>query len=74
MSLMKSMNINGELGSPCFSPMCESKKPDSVVLYLMQDFTVLYIDLSALTSLELTFSDINLCHKKLLSILSNAFS
>ena len=33
MSLIKSTNINGELGSPCFSPMCESKKPDSVDLY-----------------------------------------
>ena len=47
--------MRGELGSFCFSPVCELKKPESDDLHLMHDFTTVYMDFVARTNLLLTF-------------------
>ena len=73
-SFTKSMNNKGELGSPCFRPIFDSKKLEKDDLYFTHDLTVLYIDLIALTNLQLTVSVNNFCHKNERSILSkNSF-
>ena len=54
MSLIKSMNIRGELGSPCFKPILELRKPESVDLNRMHDLTTLYIEDVACTNFVLT--------------------
>ena len=41
MSFMKNKNSIAEHGSPCFTPMPDSKKPDSFDLYLKHAFTAL---------------------------------
>lgn len=55
-SFMNIMNMSGELGSPCFRPICELKKQDRIDLYLMHDLTSVYTDFTACTNLLLTFS------------------
>ena len=40
-SFMKNKNSKVEHGSPCFTPMSDSKKPDSFDLYLKHAFTAL---------------------------------
>ena len=56
MSFMKNKNSIVEHGSPCFTPMSDSKKPDSFDWYLTHAFTALYILFSVLTSFDDTFS------------------
>ena len=68
------MNKSGELGSPCFRPICDVKKIECDDLNLIHDFTTLHIELIARTNLLLTCSRFNLCHKSDLLIRSNAFS
>ena len=74
MSFTKSMNNNGEPGSPCFRPMYELKNSEKVFLYLMHSLTVEYMDFIALTSLQLICSDSSFSHKCDRSILSKHFS
>ena len=62
-SFTKSMNKIGELGSPCFRSICESKNCENVLLYLMQSFTEAYIDFIAFTNLQLKFSRNSFCHR-----------
>ena len=72
-SFTKSINNTGKLGSPCFKPMLESKKENGD-LYFTHDLTIVYIDLIALTNLQLTFSVNNFYHKNERSILLKHFS
>ena len=74
-SFIKSINNNGELGSPCFKPLYELKKKHEVAnWYLTQDLTTVYMERKALTNLLLTVSGKIFCHRKDLLILSKAFS
>ena len=73
-SFTKSIKRIGELGSPCFRPICESKKCENEFLYLIQSLTVAYIDSTAFTNLTLTFSFKSFCHRKVRSTLSKHFS
>ena len=66
--------MRGELGSPCFKPILELRKPENVDLNRMHDLTTLYIEDIACTNFVLTCSLANFCHNKLLSTLSKAFS
>ena len=73
-SFINNINIRGELGSPCFKPIWELKKPVRDDLYRIHDLTTEYIEDIACTSFVLTCSETNFCHNRLLSILSNSFS
>ena len=61
MLLTNSMNNKGELGSPCLRPIYESKNCEKDELYLIHNLTVKYMDLYALTNLQLTLSTNNFC-------------
>ena len=73
-SFMKNKNSIVEHGSPCFTPMSDSKKPDSFDWYLAHAFTALYILFSVLTSFDDTFSVTNFLNRCCRSILSKHFS
>ena len=74
MSLINSINIRGELGSPCFRPMLDVIKSEYEERYLMQDLTTEYMEEIAFASLLLIFSETTFCQRRALSTLSNAFS
>ena len=73
-SFTKKRNSNVELWSPCFVYMFDSKNGEYVELYRTHALTVLYILLTALTNLELTFSLISFWKINVLSNLSKHFS
>ena len=74
MLLTKSINNKGEIGSVCFKLMLDSKKLENDDVYFTQNLTIVYIDFTALTDLQLTFSVNNLCHRNERSVLSKHFS
>ena len=70
MSFMKNKNSIVDNGSPCFKPIVTSRKSEHLFSFVnrMHDFTLLYIDLSKFTILQLTPNFTSLPHKMCLFI------